>query len=84
MTQRVCFTETAMSVMLPELGQYTTCTADHGGLTGSAQVLQDHAGGGLGMKESIKPKASIQELASTSASSFHPPTLDLDPHGDLG
>lgn len=58
MTQRVSLTETTTAAMLPGVGQYTACRADHGRLTGSAQMLQGHAGVGLGMKDSIKQKAS--------------------------
>ena len=55
-------------MMLPRVGQYTTCTAVHGSPSGSAQTLGDHTVVGLGMKEGIEQTASTLELADTRAS----------------
>lgn len=52
------------------VGQYTTCTADHGSLSGSAQTLGGHAVVGVSMKEVIKQIASTLALALISASQW--------------
>lgn len=57
-------------MMLPRVGQYTTCTAEHGSPSGSAQTLGGHAVVGLGMKEGIEQTASTLELPDTRASQW--------------